>query len=55
MPDLRRWIENGTPGAQESMSHRIRLCFPVNNTECDNNVHIDRSFEEPTNPTYTGG
>jgi hypothetical protein len=60
MPDLRRWIGDGanmTPGAQEDMSHRIRLCFPVNNTEADNNVHIDRAFgdAEPMNPTYAGG
>jgi len=60
MPDLRRWIGDGvnmTPGEQEDMSHRIRLCFPVNNTEADNNVHIDRAFgdDEPMNPTYAGG
>jgi starch-binding outer membrane protein, SusD/RagB family len=55
MGDLRRWIADGTPGAQESVSDRIRLCFPVAQSEVNTNENIDDTWEDPVNPTYTGG
>ena len=54
MGDLRRWIENDTPGEMEDMSMRERLCFPVTDGEVDHNDNLDDSWEDPMNPIYTG-
>ena len=55
MGDLRRWIENDTPGEQPDMSHRIRMCLPVAENEIRDNPNIPGDFEDPINPIYTGG
>ncbi len=55
MWDLRRWIADNTPGEQEDMSERIRLCIPIPNSEADSNPNFGRDHQDPVNPTYTGG
>ena len=52
--DLRRWIDNDAPGDMEDMSTRIRLCFPISNTERQTNPSIALDHEDPTNPLFTG-
>ena len=37
--DLRRWTEEGTPGAMESMEGRD-LCFPIGQTEIETNTNL---------------
>lgn len=50
--DLWRWVENGTPGAMEDVSDRIRLCFPIGLSELQTNENIPLDFQEPVNPLY---
>lgn len=40
--DLRRWLDEGTPGAAEDMTGRD-TCFPIGRTELDSNPNLDRS------------
>lgn len=54
MGDLRRWIADDTPGEMEDMSERIRLCFPIPDSEVDGNDQIPADHESPRNPIYTG-
>lgn len=54
MGDLRRWIDAGTPGDMEDTTDRNRLCFPVAQSEVNNNENIDDTFEDPVNPTWDG-
>lgn len=52
--DLRRWTDAGTPGEMEDVSDRIRLCFPIAQTEIDTNPHIEQHHPDPVNPLFTG-
>lgn len=52
--DLRRWVEDGSPGEAEDVSDRIRLCFPIAESEIRTNDHIDLDYDDPVNPAYTG-
>ena len=54
MGDLRRWIDDDTPGEMEDMSGRERLCFPVTESEIDHNENLEQDWEDPFNPIYTG-
>lgn len=54
LADLRRWIEDARPGAMEDMSDRIRLCFPVVNSERQTNSNVPLDHQDPVNPAYTG-
>jgi len=54
MGDLRRWVEEGTPGAMEKVSDRIRLCIPVAQSEIDTNPNVGTDHADPVNPRYTG-
>jgi len=54
MGDVRRWLEEGTPGAMEDLSHAMRLCIPVSQSEVDNNVSLPADFVDPANPLFTG-
>jgi len=57
MADLRRWIGDGTnitPGLMEDMSDRVRLCFPVAQSEVNTNDHIPQGYNDPVNPIFTG-
>ena len=54
MWDLRRWVADNTPGEQVDMSERIRLCFPIPNSEADTNPNFGRDHQDPINPIYAG-
>jgi len=41
--DLRRWIENETPGDQEDMTGRS-LCFPIGQSEIDTNPNVTEEY-----------
>jgi starch-binding outer membrane protein, SusD/RagB family len=50
--DLRRWIAEGTPGVAEDMTDRIRLCFPIAQSEIDTNPNIRHDHPDPVNPVF---
>jgi len=52
--DLFRWVENSTPGDMESVEDRIRLCFPVAQSERQANPNVPLDHQSPTNPRFTG-
>jgi hypothetical protein len=52
--DLWRWVENDAPGEMESVSDRIRLCFPIATSELQTNPNIPLDHRSPTNPRYQG-
>jgi starch-binding outer membrane protein, SusD/RagB family len=52
--DLYRWVANSTPGEMESVQDRIRLCFPVGQSERQSNRNVGLTHESPTNPLFTG-
>lgn len=52
--DLNRWVANGTPGEMESVNDRIRLCFPVGQSERLSNANVPLTHESPRNPLYAG-
>lgn len=52
LADLRRWIAAGTPGEMEDMSDRIRLCFPIAQSELNTNPNLDLQHADPINPAY---
>ncbi len=52
--DLFRWVANSTPGQMESVQDRIRLCFPVGQSERQSNPNVGLEHESPTNPLYQG-
>ncbi len=52
--DLRRWADEGVPGAAEDVSDRVRLCFPIAQSEIDTNPNIDQHHPDPVNPLFTG-
>lgn len=53
--DLRRWVADNTPGQMEDVSDRIRLCFPIANSERQRNPNVSLEHQDPVNPLYTGG
>jgi starch-binding outer membrane protein, SusD/RagB family len=55
MFDYFRWIADGTPGAMEDMSSRVRLCIPITASEVNTNPNIPSTHQDPVNPTYSGG
>lgn len=52
--DLYRWVAAGTPGEMESVTDRIRLCFPVAQSERQANPNIPLDHESPWNPLFQG-
>lgn len=52
--DLWRWVDEGTPGAMEDVSDRVRLCFPMGLSELQTNDNIPLDFDEPVNPLFEG-
>lgn len=52
LADLRRWIADNTPGEMEDMSDRIRLCFPIAQSELNTNPNLDLQHADPVNPAY---
>jgi starch-binding outer membrane protein, SusD/RagB family len=54
MADLRRWVEEGVPGAMEDVSDRIRLCLPIAQSEIDTNPNIQSDHPDPVSPAFTG-
>jgi hypothetical protein len=52
--DLRRWVHDGSPGVAEDVSDRIRLCFPIADSELESNPNLELQHEDPVNPDYTG-
>src|SRR5690606_35590625 len=54
LADLRRWVAEGTPGEMEDVSDRIRLCFPIAQSEIDTNPNVELQHPDPVNPAYTG-
>lgn len=52
--DLYRWVENDRPGEMESVEDRIRLCFPVAQSERQANPNVPLDHESPRNPRFTG-
>jgi len=50
--DHRRWIAEGVPGATDDMSDRIRLCFPIAQSELNTNPNLDLQHADPINPAY---
>jgi hypothetical protein len=56
MFDLRRWIEEGTPGEMRDMSPFQRLCIPIAQSEIDSNPNIPLDWDDdPVNPIWSGG
>ncbi len=53
--DLRRWVEEGTPGAMEDVSDRVRLCIPIAQSEITTNPNISSDHPDPVNPLFRGG
>ena len=53
--DLRRWVADGSPAEAADVSDRIRLCFPIAQTELEANPNLDLQHADPVNPAYTGG
>lgn len=52
--DLYRWVAAGTPGAMENVQDRIRLCFPVGQSERQSNPNVGLTHDSPRNPLFTG-
>lgn len=52
--DLRRWVAEGTPGAMEDVRDRVRLCFPVAQSEIDTNPNVQPGHPDPVNPLFEG-
>jgi len=52
--DLRRWVADGSPAVAADVSNRIRLCFPIAQSELDANPNLDLQHPDPVNPAYTG-
>lgn len=52
--DLRRWVAEDTPGEMEDVSDRIRLCFPIANSERQTNPNVGLDHADPVNPRYAG-
>ncbi len=52
--DLRRWTEEGTPGAMPNVRDRVRLCFPVAQSEIDTNPNVQPDHADPVNPLFEG-
>jgi hypothetical protein len=54
LADLRRWVDDGSPGEAEAVTDRIRLCFPIAQSEIDTNPNVGLQHPDPINPAYTG-
>lgn len=52
--DLRRWTEQQTPGTTTDVRDRIRLCFPIAQSEIDTNPNIEQNHPDPVSPVYVG-
>lgn len=52
LADQRRWIAEVTPGETEDLSDRIRLCFPIAQSELNTNPNLDLQHEDPVSPAY---
>lgn len=52
LADLRRWIAEGVPGETEDLSDRIRLCFPIAQSELNTNPNLDLQHADPVSPAY---
>jgi starch-binding outer membrane protein, SusD/RagB family len=50
--DLYRWVAGNTPGTMENVTDRIRLCFPVAESELESNPNIALNHESPLNPLF---
>jgi starch-binding outer membrane protein, SusD/RagB family len=50
--DLYRWVAANTPGEMENVRDRIRLCFPVAESELQSNANIPLDHESPLNPLF---
>ena len=55
LADLRRWVADGSPGEATDVSDRVRLCFPIAQTELEANPNLDLQHPDPVNPAYVGG
>jgi len=45
--DIRRWTIEGVPGRSEDLSDRVRLCFPIAQSEIDTNPNIELQHDDP--------
>lgn len=52
--DLRRWSEDGSPAQVVDVSNRIRLCFPIAQSELNTNRNLGLQHADPVNPLYSG-
>jgi len=52
--DLRRWSEDGSPAQVVDVSDRIRLCFPIAQSELNTNPNLNLQHPDPVNPLYGG-
>lgn len=52
LADLRRWVAEGVPGESEDVSDRIRLCFPIAQSELNTNSNLDLQHADPVSPAY---
>jgi starch-binding outer membrane protein, SusD/RagB family len=55
LSDLRRWIEDGSPGEIEDISDRIRLCLPIADSEITSNPHVSSGHPDPVSRVWAGG
>lgn len=55
LADLRRWVADGSPAEATDVSDRVRLCFPIAQTELEANPNLDLQHPDPVNPAYVGG
>ncbi|MEX2466080.1 MAG: RagB/SusD family nutrient uptake outer membrane protein [Gemmatimonadota bacterium] len=53
--DLRRWVADGSPAEAADVSDRVRLCFPIAQTELEANPNLNLQHPDPVNPAYVSG
>ncbi len=51
--DLRRWAAEGVPLVVD-VTDRIRLCFPIAESELETNPNLELQHPDPVNPLYEG-
>src|SRR5690606_31134240 len=51
--DLRRWAAEGVPLVVD-VSDRIRLCFPIAESELETNPNLEPQQPDPVSPLYEG-
>jgi len=53
--DLRRWVADGSPAEAVDVADRIRLCFPIAESELEANPNLELQHPDPVSPAYVGG